>query len=95
MSANYYRSAGWRALRAACLRRDPVCATAGCGRASTHADHIKPRTDGGADALWNLRGLCEACHNSRTARGNGELRRIAGCDARGLPTDPSDPWWQA
>ena len=95
MSDPYYRSPAWKALRSNVLRRDPVCKTPGCGRASTHADHIQPRADGGADALWNLRGLCEGCHNSRTARGNGELRRITGCDRRGLPTDLAHPCFQS
>jgi 5-methylcytosine-specific restriction protein A len=94
VSDPYYQTPEWRALRAAVLRRDPLCKTPGCGRASEHADHIIPRAKGGADAMFNLRGLCEGCHNSRTARGNGELRRVIGCDARGLPTDPADPWWQ-
>src|SRR5439155_1447368 len=82
LSNPYYRTAGWRALRAACLRRDPVCKTPGCGRASTHADHVVPRAEGGADALSNLRGLCGSCHNRRSASGNA-APRVVGCDEAG------------
>lgn len=91
MSAPFYRSAEWRRLRAAVLARDPVCATRGCGRKSTHADHIVPRARGGGDTLDNLRGACASCHNRRSAAGNAPLRAI-GCDARGRPLDPADPW---
>lgn len=91
MSATFYGSAAWRALRQACLARDPCCRTPGCGQRSTHADHIVPRSKGGPDALHNLRGMCTSCHNSRTARGNAEPR-AKGCDASGLPLDPGH-WW--
>lgn len=92
MSSSFYRSAAWRALRKAVLARDPVCKTRGCGRPSTHADHIVPRSRGGADTVDNCRGLCASCHNRRSAGGrNGELRAV-GCDAQGRPLDPADPW---
>ena len=92
MSSSYYRSAEWRALRKAVLARDPVCATRGCGRPSSHVDHIVPRSRGGADSTGNCRGLCTSCHNRRSAGGrNGPLRAI-GCDADGTPLDPNDPW---
>lgn len=91
MSSAFYRSAEWRRLRAECLRRQPVCVTPGCGKPATVADHIVPRSKGGADSLANLRGVCAACHNSRTARGNGALR-VRGCDASGWPLDPGHAW---
>lgn len=103
MSEAYYRSAAWRRLRAAVLQRDVKCSTPGCYRASTVADHIKPRAQGGADALPNLRGLCASCHGRVTASADGgygntvhkrSKRRVAlpGCDASGTPNDPGH-WW--
>lgn len=91
MSSSYYGTKAWRDLRAAVLRRDPICATRGCGRPSSHADHVIPRSRGGADSMGNLRGMCSRCHNSRSARGNAEPRAI-GCDANGQPRDPGHPW---
>jgi len=86
MSDPFYRTAEWRRLRAIVLARDPVCRTPRCGRPSSHVDHVTPRREGGSDDPLNLRGLCESCHNRRTADGNGRLRAI-GCDAAGLPLD--------
>lgn len=89
MSDPFYRSKEWKLLRAEVLRRQPVCATPGCGARSVAVDHIQPRARGGPDRLWNLRGLCIPCHNQR--RRGGEPR-VAGCDASGAPLDPSH-WW--
>lgn len=51
----YYATPAWRALRADVLRRDGYrCAVTGCASRATHADHIKPlkpRWDGGAEAI--------------------------------------------
>lgn len=91
MSDSFYRSKEWRALRAATLRRDPVCKVRGCGRPASHADHIIERERGGADTLDNLRGLCRSCHNRRSARGGGDPRAV-GCKADGTPRDPGHPW---
>lgn len=64
----------WRKIRLMVLARDPVCVI--CHRAaSTDADHIVPRAEGGTDALGNLRGLCHACHSRRTAADGGRPRR--------------------
>lgn len=58
----------WQKLRRMILNRDPVCTD--CWRnPSTIADHIIPKRDGGPDALENLQGLCQTCHNRKTARG--------------------------
>jgi 5-methylcytosine-specific restriction protein A len=60
----------WSRLRLACLTRDPICVM--CReRASRHADHIKPRNSGGADALSNLQGLCGPCHSVKTCKEDG------------------------
>jgi len=90
--SRFYGTAAWRRLRAEVLRRQPVCATPGCGRPSTIADHIIPRSRGGADTLANLRGLCVACHNQRVR--DGRHPRAKGCDANGWPLDHGH-WWQA
>jgi hypothetical protein len=88
MSSPFYRSRQWRELRAATLARDPVCVTPGCGARSVVADHIVPRSRGGADTLANLRGLCVTCHNQR--RHGGEPRAWTAADGR--PRDPNH-WW--
>lgn len=88
MSSPFYRSRAWRELRAECLRRQPRCVTPGCGQRSVVADHIVPRSKGGADALHNLRGLCIQCHNQR--RQGGEPKAWVASDGR--PRDPGH-WW--
>ena len=89
--SRYYGTAAWKRLRAEVLRRQPVCATPGCGLRAVHVDHIVPRSKGGADALPNLRGLCPQCHNMR--RQGGEPR-AKGCDVHGNPRDATH-WWKA
>ncbi|MCW5733484.1 MAG: HNH endonuclease [Enhydrobacter sp.] len=91
MSDSFYRTARWKALSAAVIKRDPVCATPGCGRPSTRADHRQPRALGGPDTMENLRGTCESCHNRRSARGNAPLQAI-GCHLDGTPRDPGHAW---
>lgn len=60
----------WQRIRKIVLSRDPVCAI--CQReASNHADHIVPKANGGTDDLGNLQGLCEECHNRKTATEDG------------------------
>lgn len=95
MTDPYYRTPQWRALRAAVLERDPICKTPGCGRASQHADHITPRSRGGADSMGNLRGLCASCHSTVTRHGNKGPLRVKGCDINGVPLDPNHPWRKA
>lgn len=89
MKGRFYNSVAWRRLRAACLERHPICATAGCGQRSVVADHIIPRSQGGADTLENLIGRCITCHNAR--RGTAEPR-LRGCDADGIPRDRKHSW---
>ncbi|NMJ41832.1 HNH endonuclease [Roseomonas sp. JC162] len=87
----FYGTAEWKALRAACLRAHPICATSGCGARSVVADHVIPRRQGGTDSLDNLVGRCLACHNAR--RGTAEPR-LKGCGADGTPRDRAH-WWNA
>lgn len=59
--------ADWRRIRRVVLNRDPFCK--GCGRRpSEHADHIRPKSQGGTNDLANLQGLCGPCHRAKTAR---------------------------
>ncbi|MFT8247283.1 HNH endonuclease [Roseomonas sp. BN140053] len=85
----FYSSPHWRRLRLVVLNAHPLCTTAGCGRGSVVADHIVPRSQGGADDLANLTGRCWHCHQAR--RGTAEPR-LRGCDARGTPRDQGH-WW--
>ena len=89
MSDPFYRSVEWRRLRAEVLRRQPVCATPGCGRRSVAVDHVVQRSRGGADHPSNLRALCTPCHNMRRQGGEPYAK---GCDATGQPRDPGH-WW--
>ena len=56
--------AAHRRLRVVQLRREPWCRD--CGARATVADHIVPRSLGGADDLTNLQSLCTSCHNRKT-----------------------------
>ncbi|MCA3380176.1 MAG: HNH endonuclease [Roseomonas sp.] len=85
---SFYHSPEWKALRLTALRRDGFqCVIAGCGARAVVVDHIKQREAGGADALPNLRSLCQRHHNMRPRLFAG---RVAGCDADGWPITP-DP----
>ena len=96
-SVPFYQSHFWRKLRAACFNRDGgVCVVPGCGRPSTHADHIvtRPRSPvpTSLDVLSNLRSLC-AQHDTQAKEIEGGARRgggflVRGCDAGGWPRDP-------
>ncbi|WP_442868521.1 HNH endonuclease [Bradyrhizobium sp. CCBAU 51627] len=63
----FYKSAGWRTLRAACLQRDGNrCTEQFCTTPTDRltAHHIIERgTPGSTDTLANLRTLCMRCHN--------------------------------
>ena len=89
MNGRFYDTQAWRRLRAACLAQHPICATEGCGNRSVVADHVLPRSRGGADTLDNLVGRCITCHNAR--RGTAEPR-LRGCDANGMPRDRGHAW---
>jgi hypothetical protein len=83
----YYNTRAWRRLREQCLSASPLCVT--CGAPAVVADHIIPRSAGGADSLENLRSLCLHHHAQRRHGGEPILK---GCNAAGTPTDPRH-WW--
>lgn len=84
---SYYHSPEWKALRLAALRRDSFqCVIPGCTNRANTVDHVQQRNAGGADALPNLRSLCQRHHNMRPRLFAG---RVAGCDAEGWPIPPA------
>jgi 5-methylcytosine-specific restriction protein A len=94
----FYKTPEWQQLRKAALHRDRYrCTVPGCTAKATHVDHIISRRDGGPDALSNLRSLCKAHDNmvmqgSSGRRRSGGKLRVKGCDADGMPLDPTH-WW--
>ena len=69
-----YCTKAWQMTRLAVIARDEgVCQLCGCivaGPRQAQVDHIRPKAEGGSDAMGNLRLLCLSCHSRRTARDN-------------------------
>lgn len=99
----FYKSAEWRALRRAALRRDGyrcvVCRRDVSAKGASRVDHIltrKARPDL-ALVLANVRTLCPTHDNQghREKAGGGgdrvETFVVGGCDADGWPLDPKRP----
>ena len=60
----------WMRMRHVVLIEEPVCKI--CGRkASTQVDHRLPVCQGGTDERKNLQGVCEDCHEEKTAEDLG------------------------
>lgn len=84
--------ARWFALHPFCVR----CQEANPPRRTlaTQLDHITPLHRGGLDFDrdngTNRQGLCEPCHELKSAEDLGHKPK--GCDADGWPTDPRHPW---
>lgn len=68
-----YATTRWRKLRLTIIARDPLCRD--CNKAiSTHVDHVngfESVADPMAYEPSNLQGLCESCHNRKTAKEKG------------------------
>lgn len=98
MSALYGHS--WAVLSRAKRARDPLCEAclrAGILKPATLVDHTTPVKAGGAilAPMDQLRSLCIACHNVKTARidqGHSVPRHVQGFDANGDPLCDGDPW---
>jgi len=59
---NYYATNEWKELRDLAVSRDGhKCQRCGSSKRLT-AHHKIPRTESGADALDNLKTVCDACH---------------------------------
>lgn len=73
-----YKTARWRAARAAYLAEHPYCVACeseGRRRAATVVDHVVPHR-GDPVAFWNetnWQALCAPCHNTKSAREDGWL----------------------
>lgn len=84
--------AAWRRLREVVLADQPLCVHCtqrGLIAPATDVDHID--NDPSNNELENLVGLCRSCHSRKTARDHGGNVSF-GCDASGMPMDPSHPW---
>lgn len=74
--ADLYNKKRWHDLRAAILRKQPVCQDPfkiGCHEPSTIGDHIKDH-DGDLRVFYdfsNLQGLCKQCHDRKTGETHG------------------------
>ena len=65
-----YKSARWKRVREIVLSENPLCK---CGQPANIVDHITPIRNGGG--IWdsdNLQGLCEKCHNKKSAKESNE-----------------------
>lgn len=86
-----YNSARWQKLRARKLRETPLCEYCPSEHraVATEVDHFKAISDGGdAYDMENLKSSCKSCHSQKTA----QRERLTGCDAKGMPRDPSHGW---
>jgi 5-methylcytosine-specific restriction endonuclease McrA len=97
----WYRSKGWKRLRAKHLKQHPHCQCPHCAGKYIPANvvhHIKPHR--GNEALFwdeaNLQSLTTTCHDrfkqSQEKGGHGFLK---GCDQRGYPLSKDHPWYES
>ena len=89
--------AAWQRVRLSVILRDKGlcqgCLQQGIIRQGRDVDHIMAKSQGGTDAMDNLRLLCRRCHADATAALNGSDRPTwAGCDARGVPMRDDHHW---
>ena len=86
-------SSRWRRIRVQVLTREPLCrmcAARGLEVLATDVDHISG--DPSDNTAGNLQSLCHACHSHKTCRERAGFSVNFGCDASGLPLDPSHAW---
>ena len=63
--------ATWQKLRAYVLASEPLCRECqATGRVTpaTDVDHVRPKAEGGTDAVENLQPLCRSHHIAKTKR---------------------------
>ena len=80
----------WDRIRLQALKRDnhlcQPCLKAGRITEAREVDHIKPKANGGTDAMVNLQSICRECHAAKTAQDEGWRRpRQVGLD--GYPVE--------
>lgn len=76
-------------MRHVVLVEEPICRI--CARkASTQVDHIIPLCKGGTDERDNLQGVCDHCHDIKTAQDLDikSPRQKIGLDGYPIPDDP-------
>lgn len=92
----------WEKTRKVIFARDcglcQPCRRTGILHEANEVDHIVPKYEGGTDDHANLQAINAECHAAKTAaeaqRARGcALKPRPACDATGLPTDRSHPWW--
>lgn len=96
-----YGTAEWKALRKAKLQASPLCEP--CEKRgqlvpANTVDHCVSIANGGPafPTLAGLMSMCPSCHNAKTKavdRPGGSGVAFPGCDASGLPVDPSHPFF--
>lgn len=67
-------------MRERVMREEPLCracAAAGKVAATTTADHVVPKSEGGSDDRSNYQGLCTPCHRAKTAAEAARSRAAA------------------
>lgn len=92
-----YSTAAWARLRQAKLAETPLCEDCRAGGRLTVASHVDHRVAinlGGPafPSLDGLASLCPSCHSVKTNRVDRPKLAPRGCDANGLPLDPSHPF---
>lgn len=86
-----YRTSRWTKLRAAILRRDPLCAycrTRGRAEAATTVDHIQPVARGGR--FWDQGNLAPACASCNYSKADQTAEEFL---AQGCGTDGFGGFW--
>ena len=84
----------WRRLRAVILGERPLCQHCldrGVIEPATEVDPVN--NDPSDNRPEALQSLCKPCHSRKTQADMGK-RVSYGCDSKGMPLDPSHPWFQ-
>lgn len=91
-----YKTAAWKWLRLAQLRKEPMCAYCLAVGKTTSANVCDHKTPHKGDLVLfhdpnNLQSLCKPCHDGAkaTLERSGVLR---GCRADGFPLSPGHHW---
>ena len=83
--------AAWRNLRASVLSSEPLCRHCQARGLIVQATEVDHRNGPSDNRLESLQPLCKPCHSKQTMVDMGHNVYL-GCDANGMPIDPSHPW---